>query len=121
MNCPKCLHLNEDDALFCSKCGYKFGQKQDWNSILVFAYCFSLLFWAITYFILPQVFDWAGISWQTANTIHAFFGIIASLLTFVLPFGIRITWMKIVAFIVIAIAAIINIIRNYNVIIESIN
>lgn len=121
MKCPKCSHLNEDDALYCSKCGYKFEQKQDWNSILILAYCCSILFWAITYAVLPTIFNALELSWQAVNIVYSLFGIIASLLTFVLPLGIRITWMKIAAFTVIAIAAIVNITRNIYAIIDTIN
>ena len=121
MKCPNCSHLNEDGALYCSKCGIKFEKKQDWNSILILAYCCSILFWAITYGILPFIFIWLELPWQTTNIIHSIFGIISSLLTFVLPFGIRITWMKIVAFIIIAIAAIINILGNIYSISNTIN
>lgn len=110
MKCPKCSHQNEDGALFCNKCGYKFEERKDWNSILILAYCCSLLFWGITYMILPVVFNGIfNFSFHTTNIIYAICGIISALLTFVLPLGIRTTWMKIVAFIVVAIAAILNI------------
>ena len=109
MKCPNCSHLNEDDAKFCNKCGYKFEEKQDWNSILILAYCCSLLFWGITYLILPILFTWTNMSVQATNIIYSICGIISALLTFVLPLGIRTIWMKIVAFIVVAIAAILNI------------
>ena len=121
MKCPKCSHINEDDALYCSKCGIKFEKKQDWNSILILAYCCSLLFWAITYTVLPIIFNWLDLPWQTTSIVYSVFGIISSLLTFVLPLGIRQTWMKIAAFVVVAIAAILNIIGNITTIITTIN
>ena len=97
MKCPKCSHENDENALYCNKCGIKFDKKQDWNSILIMAYCFSIIF------------------------VYLFLNIIAALLTFVLPFGIRNTWMKVVSFILIAIAATINISRNIYAIIETYN
>ena len=121
MKCPNCSHENDENALYCNKCGMKFDKKQDWNSILIMAYCFSILFWAITYLVLPKIFAWFEMPWYTTETIYSFCSIISSLLTFVLPFGIRTTWMKIVAFVIIFIAAIINIFGNITAIIEIIN
>ena len=121
MKCPNCSRLNEDDAKYCSKCGYKFEQKQDWNSILILAYCCSLLFWAITYIILPFIFNWMSLPWQTTRIIYSLFGIISALLTFVLPLGIRKIWMKIVAFVIVTIAAILSITGNIFTIINTNN
>jgi len=121
MKCPNCSQENEENALYCNKCGYMFEKKQDWHSILIMAYCFSILFWAVTYLFLNYFFAWIDCTWQTQNYVYSFLNIIASLLTFVLPLGIRTTWMKILAFIVIAIAAAINITRNINAIIDTFN
>jgi hypothetical protein len=108
--------------MYCSVCGHDLNEKpKDWNSILILAYCFSIFFWSITYLFLKYFLAWVNWSWQTQNTIYLIFGIISSLLTFVLPFGIRTTWMKIVAFIVITIAAIINITSNITSLIEIFN
>lgn len=121
MKCPKCSHENDENALYCNKCGIKFDKKQDWNSILIMAYCFSIIFLAITNACIGYLFDWIGCTWQTKHFVYLFLNIIAALLTFVLPFGIRNTWMKVVSFILIAIAATINISRNIYAIIETYN
>ena len=100
---------------------FKFDKRQDWNSILIMAYCFSIIFMSITNASIGYLFDWIGCTWQTKHFVYLFLNIVAALLTFVLPFGIRNTWMKIVSFILIAIAAIINISRNIYAIIETYN
>ena len=121
MKCPKCSHENDENALYCNKCGIKFDKKQDWNSILIMAYCFSILFMTITNACMGYLLEWLECAWQTKHFVYLFLNIIAALLTFVLPFGIRTTWMKIVSFIVIAIAIIINVSRNIYAIIETYN
>ena len=65
MKCPKCSHENDENALYCNKCGIKFDKKQDWNSILIMAYCFSIIFLAITNACIGYLFDWIGCTWQT--------------------------------------------------------
>lgn len=121
MKCPNCSHENDENAQYCNKCGSKFEKKQDWNNIFILAYCVSILFWAITYLLLKFIFDWVDCPWQTQNYIYLSLSIISALLTFVLPLGIRTTWMKIAAFVVIAIAAITNIFRNIHAMIEIAN
>ena len=122
MKCPKCSHLNEDNARFCNSCGFNLTEKkQDWYSIFLLAYCTSILFFSILYLILKSVFQWTDASWQTVNIIYIILAIIQSLLALIIPLGIRTLWMKIVAFVVVGLAAIINIIQNIIALKETIN
>ena len=113
MKCPKCSRLNEDNALYCNNCGTRLNEKnKDWYSIFLLAYCVSLIFFSVLYLILRYAFDFTNATWQTVNYIYIGLAIVQSLLTFIIPLGIQKLWMKIVAFIIVGIAAIINIIQN---------
>ena len=122
MECPKCSHPNEEGALFCNNCGSSLnGEKKDWNSILLLGYCFSILFFSLLYIVFNYFFTMADVSWQTRNYFYTGFHIIQALLMLIIPLGIRKVWMRILAFIVLGIAALISIIQGINVLSLTIN
>ena len=122
MKCPKCSHVNEDGAMFCSNCGQPLVEKKkDWPSIILLAYCCSILFFALLYLFLRYVFQWTEADWHTINYVYMGMSIITSLLTLIIPFGIRTLWIKITAFVLVAIAALIKIVQNVLGIIDTIN
>ena len=55
MKCPKCSHQNEDGALFCNNCGSALVEgKKDWTSILLLAWCVSMVF----FFLVHTINNW---------------------------------------------------------------
>lgn len=131
MKCPKCSHLNEDEARYCNNCGFPLMEKKkDWPSILLLAWCVSLLFFTLIWkLIFPAVSTWIHSMYEydfhSANKVIstiAFIGSTAQYLTYlVIPFAIPKIGFKIAAFIIIGLviiwatsANVINLISVYS-------
>lgn len=128
MKCPKCQHESENDAIFCSVCGFKLKDKFDKTNILLLAWCVSLIFFMIlnvivSYLIRPWLF--ASYPMPTAATtisiIYAVIGIIQSLTHLVVPFAIPKIGYRIAAFIIVGIAVVITIISSISSIISTLS
>ena len=120
MKCPKCSHPNEEGALFCNHCGSSLIEgKKDWNSILLLAWCVSLIFFFVAHFInsrlitpyVLQNYDMTtGIKYiQISQTIIS---ICATLTSLIIPFAIPKMTYKIIAFIIVILTVIGSIIVN---------
>ena len=117
MECPKCSHQNEDGALFCNNCGSALVEgKKDWTSILLLAWCVSLVFffivylinnWLITPYILNNYGTVTGIRYT--YVIQTIISICSTLTNLVIPFAIPKLSFKIIAFIVVILAVVASI------------
>jgi len=109
MKCPKCLHENEDGALFCNNCGFALAEKKkDWTSILLLAWCVSMIFFfAIglinTLLINPYIYSTYATEYalRTTTIIGFVISTISSLTSFVIPIAIPKKSFKILAFIIV--------------------
>jgi hypothetical protein len=121
MECPKCSHQNEDGALFCNNCGSALVEgKKDWTSILLLAWCVSLVFffivylinnWLITPYILNNYGTVTGIRYT--YVIQTIISICSTLTNLVIPFAIPKLSFKIIAFIVVILAVVASIIVQW--------
>ena len=118
MKCPKCSHPNEEGALFCNHCGSSLIEgKKDWNSILLLAWCVSLIFFFVAHFInsrlitpyVLQNYDMTtGIKYIQILPIS----IIITKFKLIIPFAIPKMTFKIIAFIIVILTVIGSIIVN---------
>ncbi|MDE5782708.1 MAG: zinc ribbon domain-containing protein, partial [Prevotella sp.] len=124
----KCQNESENDAIFCSVCGFKLKEKFDKTNVLLLAWCVSLIFFMIlnvivSYLIRPWLF--ASYPMPTAATtisiIYAVIGIIQSLTHLVVPFAIPKIGYRIAAFIIVGIAVVITIISHISSIISTLS
>ena len=121
MKCPKCSHLNEDEARYCNNCGFPLMEKKkDWTSILLLAWCVSLLFFTFVWTIYDYViYPWVHTTYDytTAPKItHTILFVISSIQTLtnlVIPFAIPKIGLKIAAFVVIGVFIIVSITRSF--------
>ena len=115
MKCPKCSHLNEDEARYCNNCGFPLMEKKkDWTSILLLAYCVSVLFFTIIWTAVFPILDFIGITdFKFIQTISFIISSAQTLTLLVIPFAIPKIGLKIVAFIVIGIAIVWSIVRGF--------
>ena len=121
MECPKCSHQNEDGALFCNNCGSALVEgKKDWTSILLLAWCVSLVFFFIVYLInnwliTPYILNNYGtVTWiRYTYVIQTIISICSTLTNLVIPFAIPKLSFKIIAFIVVILAVVASIIVQW--------
>jgi len=121
MKCPKCSRLNEDNALYCNNCGFPLAEKKkDWTSILLLAWCVSMLFFAIVWSIHNFLSGWlySQYDFETANkmtgTIQVIISTIQLFTHFVIPFAIPKKTFKIISFIIIGIVTIWYLVKNFS-------
>lgn len=120
MKCPKCSHLNEDYALYCNNCGTALAEKKkDWTSILLLAWCVSMIFFAIVWSLYKFLSVWLFSQYdiQTANriavTIQVLISTIQLFTHFVIPVAIPKKVFKIISFIIVIIVTIWNLVQNF--------
>ena len=114
MKCPKCSHQNEDGALFCNNCGSALVEgKKDWTSILLLAWCVSLIFFFLVYFvnnwlITPYILSNYDVAtgFKRIHVIQTIISICATLTNLTIPFAIPKLSFKIIAFIIVVLAVI---------------
>lgn len=120
MKCPKCSHLNEDYALYCNNCGTALAEKKkDWTSILLLAWCVSMIFFAIVWSLYQLLGAWLYSQYdiETANkmavTIQTIISTIQLFTHFVIPVAIPKKTLKIISFIIIVIVTIWHLVQNF--------
>lgn len=115
MKCPKCHHENFENVHYCGNCGFPLAeQSKDWTSILLFAWCASLLFFAIAYAVLPYLLQWSN---RLYIIITAILSAGQALTNFVIPYVVPKTSLKIASFIIVIIYAVYVIIGSYTMIV----
>lgn len=122
MKCPNCSHINNDEARYCNNCAFPLTEKKkDWTSILLLAWCGSMLFFTIIWTVaFPLIATWihAICKLETANTmvqtIHFVLSTAQALTSLVIPYAIPKTGLRIAAFGFIIIAIVWSVIYNIN-------
>ena len=119
MKCPVCSHENADNTSFCSACGKSLGeQSKDWNGIVLLAYCGSLIFFALAYFVVNNIFKATQAGDTVVGYVHSLMGIAQALTALVIPFGIRRMSLRAAAFVFIAVYVIFCVYLNVQTIME---
>lgn len=115
MKCPKCSHLNEDEARYCNNCGFPLAEKKkDWTSILLLIWCvialFTFIIGRVTQF-LPVLLDLhSGQTLYMNVVIIPLIFLPFTLTNLLIPFAIPKIGYKIAAFIIIGILDIASIV-----------